>query len=100
MSDEFGPTFVTVTDDSGKEIVLEYVASAEVGGKEYRAFFPAESENGTADEEDTGLIILKVVQEDGEELLSTCDSEEELNQAYDAFMEILFDDEEEPEKNT
>ncbi len=100
MSDEFGPTFVTVTDDDGKEIVLEYVASAEVSGEEYRAFFPAESENGTAEEEDTGLIILKVVQENGEELLSTCDSEEELNQAYDAFMEILFDDEEEPEKNT
>lgn len=100
MSDEFGPTFVAITDDDGKEMVLEYVASAEVGGNEYRAFFPAESEEETADEEDTGLIILKVVQEDGEELLSTCDSDEELDHAYDAFMEILFDEEEEEEKNT
>lgn len=102
MSDEFGPTFVTITDDDGKEMVLEYVASAEVSGNEYRAFFPAESEDGAADEEDNGLIILKVVQENGEEFLSTCDSDEELDQAYDAFMEILFDEEEEQEqeKNT
>jgi uncharacterized protein YrzB (UPF0473 family) len=100
MSDEFGPTFVTITDDDGKELVLEYVASAEVSGNEYRAFFPAEAEDETVEEEDTGLIILKVVQEDGEELLSTCDSDEELDQAYDAFMEILFDEDEEEEKNT
>ena len=48
------------------------------------------------DEEGDGLIILKVIRdESGEELLSTCDSEEELEAAYDAFMEELFDDEEE-----
>lgn len=98
MSDEFGPTFVTITDEDGREIVLEYVASAEVSGDEYRAFFPAESEDETAEEENSGLIILKVVQENGEELLSTCDSDEELSQAYDAFMEVLFD--EEGEENT
>lgn len=97
MSDEFGPTFVTITDENGKEIVLEYVTSAEVGGQEYRAFFPTESENNNAEEPDTGLVILKVLQENGEELLSTCDSDEELNAAYEAFMEMLFDEEDESE---
>ena len=47
-------------------------------------------------EEDDGLIILKVIHdESGEELLSTCDSEEELEAAYAAFMEDLLEDEEE-----
>lgn len=95
MSDEFGPTFVTVTDDDGTELVLEYVASAQVGGQEYRAFFPTESEDEDEENPDNGLVILKVIQENGEELLSTCDNEEELDAAYDAFMELLFDDEEE-----
>jgi len=95
MSDEFGPTFVTITDSDGKELVLEYVASAEVNGQEYRAFFPAESEEEDAENPDNGLVILKVIQENGEELLSTCDTDEELDAAYDEFMQILFADEDE-----
>ena len=47
------------------------------------------------DEEGDGLIILKVIRdESGEELLSTCDSEEELEAAYAAFLEDLLEDEE------
>lgn len=50
------------------------------------------------DEEGDGLIILKVIRdESGEELLSTCDSEEELEAAYTAFLEDLLEDEEEKE---
>ena len=45
--------------------------------------------------EDYGLVILKSVMENGEELLSTLDSDEELNEVYDLFMEQLLDDEEE-----
>ena len=45
------------------------------------------------DEEGDGLIILKVIHdENGEELLSTCDSEEELEAAYAAFIEDLLED--------
>ena len=94
MSDEFGPTFVTVTDENGQELTLEFVTSIELNGQEYRAFFPTESEEEGKQDPDNGLIILKVIQEAGEELLSTCDSEEELSTAYDALMELLFDEEE------
>lgn len=27
MADEYGPTFITVTDEDGREIVLEFVLS-------------------------------------------------------------------------
>lgn len=46
------------------------------------------------DDEEYGLIIMKVVEEDGEELLSTLDSDEELDLIYNQFMERLFADEE------
>ena len=94
MSEEFGPTFITVTDEDGKEIVLEFVDAIEYQGQMYQAFFPAETEGEDEEEEDTGLVILKVIHEDGEDLLSTLDSEEELNAVYDLFVEALFDEEE------
>ena len=95
MSEDFGPTFITVTDEDGQEIVLEFVSTLEYNGQTYQAFFPAETEGEEPDEEDTGLVILKVIHENGEDLLSTLDSDEELDAVYDLFMESLFSDEEE-----
>ena len=57
------------------------------------AFFPAVLEEDEDSDED-GLVILKSIRENGEELLSTLDSEEELTEVYDLFMELLFADEE------
>ena len=96
MADEYGPTFITVTDEDGKEIVLEFVDALEYNGQQYQAFFPAETEGEDEDDPDNGLVILKVLHEDGEDLLSTLDSDEELDEVYDLFMESLFDDDGEP----
>ena len=93
MSEDFGPTFITVTDEDGQEIVLEFIDALEHNGHLYQAFFPAETEDDE-DNPDNGLVILKVIHEDGEDLLSTLDSDEELDAVYDLFMENLFDDEE------
>ena len=93
MSEDFGPTFITVTDEDGREIVLEFVDALEHEGCVYQAFFPAENE-GEEEDPDAGLVILKVIHEDGEDLLSTLDSEEEAEKVYELFMENLFDDEE------
>lgn len=92
MSEDFGPTFITVTDDEGNEIVLEFVDALEYNGQMYQAFFPAETED-TEEDPDSGLVILKVIHEDGEDLLSTLDSDEELDAVYELFMESLFSDE-------
>ena len=94
MSEDFGPTFITVTDEDGKEVVLEFIDALDYNGQVYQAFFPAETEDEEEDP-DSGLIILKVIHENGEDLLSTLDTEEELEAVYEQFMEILFADEEE-----
>ena len=95
MQEEYGPTFITVTDEDGQEIVLEFIDALEYNGQQYQAFFPAETEDGEPNEDEEGLIILKVIHEDGEDLLSTLDSDEELDAVYEQFMEALFQDEEE-----
>mgnify|MGYP000238329486 CR=1 FL=1 len=90
MADEYGPTFITVTDEDGREIVLEFVDALEYNGQQYQAFFPAETE-GEDEDPDSG----RVIHEDGEDLLSTLDSDEELEAVYEQFMELLFDEDEE-----
>ena len=73
MSEDFGPNFITLTDEDGNEFELEYIDALE----------------------DLGLVILKSIMVDGEEQLSTLDSDEELDRVYDLFMEQLLADEEE-----
>ena len=93
MSEEFGPNFITVTDEDGNDIELELLDVLEHKGQTYMAFFPAVLEEDE-DSDEYGMVILKSIRENGEELLSTLDSEEELTEVYDLFMELLFADEE------
>lgn len=95
MSEEFGPNFITLTDEDGQEITLEFVDALEHNGITYSAFFPVMEEEDDENAEEFGLVILKSIVEDGEELLSTLDDEEELNEIYDLFMEQIMEDEEE-----
>ena len=71
MNDEFGPNFVTLTDDEGNDIELEYVDALEHNGTTYMAFFPVVEEDSEDEEneEEYGLVILKSQMENGEEFL-------------------------------
>lgn len=102
MSEEFGPDFISVSDEDGNDFELELVDTLEHNGITYHAFFPAveEDENGEpvdvdADDEEYGLIIMKTIMDNGEEMLSTLDSDAEQEEIYDLFMERFFPDEEE-----
>ena len=77
-------------------IELEYVDALEDNGQTYMAFFPTvDDETDEAAAEDFGLVILKSVMENGEELLTTLDSDQELQRVYDLFMEQLMDEDDE-----
>ena len=95
MNDEFGPNFVTLTDDEGNDIELEYVDALEHNGTTYMAFFPVVEEDSEDEEneEEYGLVILKSQMENGEEFLLTID-DEEIDKVYDLFMEQILSDEE------
>jgi len=97
MTEEYGPNFISITDEDGNEIELEYVDALEHNGQTYMAFFPVveeEDEDEVDENEEYGLIILKSILENGEELLSTLDSDEELDEVYALFMEQMMEDEE------
>ena len=85
MSDEFGPNFITITD--------EY--EMDNNGVNYLEFFHSGDNDEEAESaQDFGLVILKSVMENGEELLATPDTDEELNEVFDLFTQQLLEDEE------
>ena len=45
MSEEFGPDFITVTDEDGNDFELEHLGHLEYNNEVYMAFFPAVSED-------------------------------------------------------
>ena len=87
MNNEYGPNFITLTDDDGNDIDLEYVDALEMNGVTYMAFFPVVEDGADEDSDEYGLVILKSVMVKGEEMLSTLDSEEEAEKVYELFME-------------
>ncbi|MEG0779182.1 MAG: DUF1292 domain-containing protein [Oscillospiraceae bacterium] len=97
MSEDFGPNFITLTDEDGKDIELEYVDALEKDGQTYMAFFPVvedeDDPKAEAEAEEYGLVILKSIMEDGEEILTTLDDDAELDAVYELFMEQILEDE-------
>ena len=96
MSEEYSANFITVTDEDGNEFELEHLDTIEWNGQTYLAFFPAvQAGEAAPDEEELGLVLLNAIQEHGEEILSTLDSDEEIDAVYNEFMKELFAEEEE-----
>ncbi|MDR1589268.1 MAG: DUF1292 domain-containing protein [Oscillospiraceae bacterium] len=90
MDEEYGGDFVTITDDDGNDFELEHLDTIEMNDDLYMAFLPAQMDE---DDENYGMVILKVLDSGGEEMLATVDNEDELNAVYNKFMEQLFGDE-------
>lgn len=90
MDEEFGNDIITVTDDEGNEFVLEHLHTLEYKNEVYMAFLPTDIDE---DDPDYGLIILKVVEENGEEILGSVDDPEELESVYEEFAKVLYDEE-------
>lgn len=87
MSDEYKGSFVTLTDEDGNEKEFEHIDTLEDNGTFYMAFIPAELDL----EEEAEVVILKIVEENGEELLATVDDEQENLRLYNMFMTRLED---------
>ena len=93
MSDDFGSDYITIVDDDGQESELEVVDSIEYKDQTFTLFLPADL---SEDDPDYGFIILReVADENGDTIFESIDDEDELNDVYEHFMTLLFDDEEE-----
>ncbi len=92
MSDEFGSDYLTIVDDEGNEFELEIIESMDYNGHTYMAFLPADMKE---DDPDYGFVLLRVVEdENGDDVFESIDDEDELQDVYERFMVLLYDDEE------
>ena len=90
MSEEFGSDFITIIDDDGAEFELEVLDTMDYNNQTFVAFLPADLDEN---DPDYGIIILRsVLDENGEELFESIDDEDELQDVYEHFSRILFDD--------
>lgn len=93
MSEDYGADFVTIVDDDGQEFELEVLDTMDYNGETYMAFLPADMDEN---DPDYGIIILRVVtDEKGEDLYESIDDDAQLQDVYEHFMVLLFDDEDE-----
>ncbi|HIV20801.1 MAG TPA: DUF1292 domain-containing protein [Candidatus Scatomorpha stercorigallinarum] len=97
MDEDFGSSYITIEDEDGNEFELEQLAELEYEGRSYAAFLPADMDE---DDPDYGYILLRIEEENGDEVFCSVDDEQELAAVYEAFMAQLFDDEDsdEPEE--
>ncbi|MCB6366698.1 DUF1292 domain-containing protein [Intestinibacillus massiliensis] len=92
MSEEFGNNYVVLTDEDGNEVEFEHIDTVELNGETYMAFIPAE----LSAEDEAEVVILKIVEEGGEEILASVDDDEEADRVYEIVMshvEDLYDEE-------
>ena len=93
MENEYGSDFMTIVDEDGTEYELEVLSSLEYNGCTYLAVIPA----GLEENEDAEVSILKSVEEDGENILSAIEDDEELETVYQMIMDQLYEEEEDEE---
>ncbi len=94
MDDNMGATYVTITDDEGNEHELEFIMRLTCNGRDYSAFFPADAEGDDAYK----IIMFRIVEENGEELLETIDNDDEAEEVYEAITQRLFDEDDEDDE--
>ncbi len=90
--EDYGPTYVTITDEDGKEYEMEILARFEYLDNSYVALIPADE---SEEDPSTEVNILRVEDENGEEILAAIENENELQGAYETLMDLIFEEEDE-----
>ncbi|KAB2951283.1 DUF1292 domain-containing protein [Heliorestis acidaminivorans] len=79
--DQEQENIIILSDEEGNEIEFEELDRVEVDGKEYAILLPA-------DDEEDEAIILRVELEDGEEVFSHIEDDEEWEKVADYWQEL------------
>jgi uncharacterized protein YrzB (UPF0473 family) len=87
--EDFGPDYVTLTNDDGYEETFELVDTMDVQDQTYVALLTASDDPEKYLESDASLIILKVTEENGEEFLDEIEDDDEYEMVSDLFTARL-----------
>lgn len=87
---EFTPELFELIDEHGNKRCFELVDSLEMNGEQYFAMIPAVEDDDFLNA-NLELVILKVVEENGEEVLASIDDDDEFEEVSQYFMNDIED---------
>lgn len=90
MDDE--NNIITLTDEDGTDMDFEMISMVEMDGARYAVLQPVDQggdaeEGESEDAEEVEVVVLKVTEENGEETLSTVDDDDEMERAFQLFLD-------------
>ena len=92
MNEELGIDIVSVTDEDGVEHIFEELDRIETDdGKKYVALIPVYDDEEEILDSDGDVLILKVIEENGENYLVQIEDEKEFNEIGNIFEDRLIE---------
>ncbi|MBQ3077652.1 MAG: DUF1292 domain-containing protein [Clostridia bacterium] len=88
----FEGTILTLIDDDGSELQYEHLDTLEYNGGTYFALVPVYEKAEQYVEADGELQIMKVLEENGEQILTTIDDEDEFDAVACRFEDRLSEE--------
>lgn len=90
MADQYGSDYITIVDDDGTEFELEVLSTLEYNGSTYLAVLPADGSHPELDS--LQVSILKSIDDNGEQILSVIEDDQELETVYNLIMDSLYEE--------
>ncbi len=85
---EYTPELFELVDENGNKKAFELIDAAEIDGEQYFAMVPAVEDEDYL-ESDCDLVILKSIEDNGEEILASIDDDDEFDAVSGFFLERL-----------
>ena len=90
-NNEYGNDIISLTDEEGNEYDFEILDRLETDNGDYVALLPVYDDPQKELDESGDLVIMKIGEEDGEELFENIDDDDEYDTVADAFIARLQD---------
>lgn len=85
---EYTPELFELVDENGNKKNFELIDAAEIKGEQYYCMIPAIEDDDFLNA-DCDLVILKVIEEDGEEILASIDNDDEYEVVSGFFLQRM-----------
>jgi uncharacterized protein YrzB (UPF0473 family) len=91
LDEGYEPDLMTLQDEDGGEHTFEVLDAADMGEARYLAVVPYQPSPAKRLAEDAQMLVMRLGEQDGEEVLDIVEDEEELNAAGRMFARRLRD---------
>lgn len=85
---EYTPELFELVDEEGNKKNFELIDAAELDGEQYFAMVPAIEDDDFLNA-DCDLVILKAIEDNGEEILASIDDDDEFEKVSDFFLQRM-----------